>query len=190
LIFGKAAAAVTSDERARAKTINFATIYGQGARALSMQIGVPFDEAKKFIEEYFVRFAGVRAYLDRTVADARERGYVETIFGRRRYIPELKDKNFNVRAFGERTAKNSPLQGSAADLIKVAMIKVAEALRAGYRAKLLLQVHDELVLEAPFAEVEPVSRLVKECMEGAAELKVPLVASVGTGDDWLDAKAG
>jgi len=190
LIFGVAPEAVTSEMRARAKTINFATIYGQGARALAGQIGASYEEAKKFIDDYFVRFAGVRAFLDRTIAGAREKGYVETIFGRRRYIPELKDKNFNVRAFGERTATNSPLQGSAADLIKVAMIRVGAALRKSFRAKLLLQVHDELVLEASLAEVEPVSRLVKECMEGAATLKVPLVASVGAGDNWLSAKAG
>jgi len=190
LIFGVAPDAVTPEMRARAKTINFATIYGQGPRALSQQLGVSYDEAKRFIDDYFVRFAGVRAFLDQTIAGARERGYVETIFGRRRYIPELKDKNFNVRAFGERTASNSPLQGSAADLIKVAMIRVAAALRGGYRAKLLLQVHDELVLEAPTEEVERVSRLVQECMEGAARLRVPLVAAVGAGDDWLSAKPG
>jgi len=190
VIFGVAPDAVTSDMRKRAKTINFATIYGQGPRALSQQLGISYEEAKHFIDEYFVRFAGVRTYLDQTVASAREKGYVETIFGRRRYIPELKDKNFNVRAFGERTAKNSPLQGSAADLIKMAMIKVAAALRSTYRARLLLQVHDELVLEAPVAEVEGVSRLVQECMEGAAHLRVPLVAAVGAGNDWLSAKAG
>jgi DNA polymerase-1 len=190
LIFGVAPEAVTSEMRARAKTINFATIYGQGPRALSQQLGISYEEAKRFIDDYFVRFAGVRAFLDQTIAGAREKGYVETIFGRRRYIPELKDKNFNVRAFGERTATNSPLQGSAADLIKVAMIKVGAALRAGYQAKLLLQVHDELVLEAPAGEVEPVSRLVRECMEGAARLRVPLVAAVGAGDDWLSAKPG
>ncbi len=190
LIFGKAPDAVSQKERARAKTINFATIYGQGARALSQQIDVSYEEAKQFIDDYFRRFAGVRAFLDQTIASAREKGYVETIFGRRRYIPELKEKNFNLRAFGERTATNSPLQGSAADLIKVAMIKVSEALRSGYRAKLLLQVHDELVLEAPVDEVERVSALVKDAMESAARLRVPLVASVGTGGDWLSAKAG
>ena len=190
LIFGVTPDAVTSEMRSRAKTINFATIYGQGARALGMQLGIPFDDAKKFIDDYFVRFAGVRTFLDQTVASAREKGYVETIFGRRRYIPELRDQNFNVRKFGERTATNSPLQGSAADLIKIAMIRVGAALAAGYRAKLLLQVHDELVLEAPASEVEAVSRLVKECMEGAARLRVPLVADVGAGDDWLSAKSG
>jgi DNA polymerase-1 len=190
LIFGVAQESVTAEQRARAKTINFATIYGQGAYSLARQLGIGQDEAQRFIDEYFVRFAGVRSFLDRTVAEARERGYTETIFGRRRYIPELRDKNHNSRAFGERTAKNSPLQGSAADLIKVAMIRVADALRRTYAARLLLQVHDELVVEAPLPEVEPVSRVVKECMEGAAALRVPLVATVGAGPNWLDAKAG
>jgi DNA polymerase-1 len=176
--------------RARAKTINFATIYGQGPRALSRQLGIPFDEAKRFIAEYFERFAGVRVFLDRTVAEARERGYVETIFGRRRYIPELRDSNFNMRAFGERTAANSPLQGSAADLIKVAMVRLAAVLRTGPRARLLLQVHDELVVECPADEADDIVRLVRCEMEGAAELSVPLVVDVGVGDTWLDAKAG
>ena len=189
-IFGVAPSDVTPEQRSRAKTINFATIYGQGARALGRQLGIGYDEAQRFIDEYFERFAGVRAFLDRTVAEARERGYVETIFGRRRYIPELKDKNHNTRMFGERTAKNSPLQGSAADLIKVAMIKVRDALRAGFGAKLLLQVHDELVVEAPESEAERVAALVRASMEGAATLHVPLVATVGIGVNWLDAKAG
>jgi len=189
VIFGVALDAVTPDMRARAKTINFATIYGQGPHALARQLGIPYEDARRFIDDYFARFAGVRAFLDRTVAEARERGFVETIFGRRRYIPELKDKNFSVRAFGERTATNSPLQGSAADLIKVAMIGVSEALRP-LEAKLLLQVHDELVVEAPAGEAEAVARLVTERMERAAELSVPLVATVGIGDNWLDAKAG
>ena len=189
VIFGVAPDAVTGEMRARAKTINFATIYGQGPHALARQLGIPYEEARRFIENYFVRFAGVRAFLDRTVEEARARGYVETIFGRRRYIPELKDKNFSVRAFGERTAANSPLQGSAADLIKVAMISVSDALRSTFQAKLLLQVHDELVVEAPDAETEAVAALVKASMEGAAALRVPLVATVGIGDNWLDAKA-
>ncbi|MBI1723338.1 MAG: DNA polymerase I [Gemmatimonadetes bacterium] len=190
VIFGVAADAVTGEQRSRAKTINFATIYGQGPHALARQLGIPYDEAKQFIEEYFTRFAGVRRFLDETVASARAKGYVETIFGRRRYIPELKDKNYNVRAFGERTATNSPLQGSAADLIKIAMIRAAEALRRDHRARLLLQVHDELVVEAPEREVDGVAQLMKSHMEGAAVLRVPLVASVGIGPNWLDAKAG
>jgi DNA polymerase I len=190
LIFGVPQGQVTPDMRARAKTINFATIYGQGPFALSRQLGITQDEAKNFITQYFARFAGVRAWLDRTIAEARERGYVETLFGRRRYIPELKDKNFNMRAFGERTATNSPLQGSAADLIKIAMIAIDGALRAGGLAtRMLLQVHDELIFELPDGEQEAAKQLVKSQMEGVARLRVPLVVSVGVGNNWVDAKA-
>ena len=190
VIFGVAPEAVTNEMRSRAKTTNFATIYGQGARSLSRSIGVPFAEAQRFIDEYFTRFSGVRAFLDRTVAEARERGYVETIFGRRRYVPELRDPNFNVRAFGERMAANSPIQGSAADLIKVAMVRLAAVLGTERRARVLLQVHDELVVEAPAAEAEETAALVRREMEGAAALAVPLVVDAGIGDNWLDAKAG
>jgi len=189
LIFGVDADQVSPDQRARAKTINFATIYGQGPHSLSRQLGISREEAKQFIEAYFTRFAGVRQFLDSCVEQARARGYAETIFGRRRYIPELKDKNFNMRAFGERTATNSPLQGSAADLIKIAMVRVRDALAAGYKARLLLQVHDELLVEAPAAEARDVADLVKKHMEGAAQLAVPLVADVGIGENWLDAKS-
>jgi DNA polymerase-1 len=189
LIFGVAPEAVTPEMRARAKTINFATIYGQGAFSLSRQLAIPQEEAKAFIAEYFRRFGGVRAFLDRQVALAREQGYVETLFGRRRYIPEVRDRNYGMRAFGERQAQNAPLQGSAADLIKIAMVRLHRALRAeGFAARLLLQVHDELVLEAPQEEVERVAQLVRRHMEGAAQLKVPLVVDVGVGDNWLDAK--
>jgi len=189
VIFGVSQEHVTGEMRARAKTINFATIYGQGPFALARQLGITQDEAKAFIRQYFERFAGVRAWLDRTVLEARERGYVETLFGRRRYIPELKDKNFNIRAFGERTATNSPLQGSAADLIKVAMIHIHASLRTqGLGTRLLLQVHDELVLEVPEGEEAPAKELVKRHMESAAELRVPLLVSVGTGVNWVDAK--
>jgi DNA polymerase-1 len=189
VIFETQPADVTAEMRARAKTINFATIYGQGAFSLSRQLGIPQDEAREFIAKYFTRFAGVRRFLDETVARARALGYVETIFGRRRYIPELKDRNRSVQAFGERTAMNSPMQGSAADIIKVAMISLAGALRSGgYHGEMLLQVHDELVLEAPLPEVAAIRELVRRHMEGAAELAVPLVADVGDGDNWLDAK--
>jgi DNA polymerase-1 len=189
IIFDVAQDRVTPDMRARAKTINFATIYGQGAFALSRQLGITQDDAKRFIDQYFTRFAGVRAWLDRTVAQAREKGYVETLFGRRRYIPELKDRNYNIRAFGERTATNSPLQGSAADLIKIAMIGIAGALKeAGLASRMILQVHDELVLEVPAGEEEAATEVVKRHMEGAARLRVPLVVSVGLGMNWVDAK--
>jgi DNA polymerase-1 len=189
IIFGVAVEHVTSEMRARAKTINFATIYGQGPFALSQQLGITQDEARDFIRLYFERFAGVRRFLDETIERARRLGYVETLFGRRRYIPELKDTNYNVRAFGERTAMNSPLQGSAADLIKIAMINLHRALGDGRaRGAMLLQVHDELVLEAPESEVNEVVVMVRREMEGATSLAVPLVAEVGVGENWLEAK--
>ncbi len=189
LIFGVTPEEVTADMRARAKTINFATIYGQGAHSLSQQLRIPHDEAKTFIDQYFTRFTGVRAYLDGTIEAARTKGYAETLFGRRRYIPELRDKNFNIRAFGERTAQNTPIQGSAADLIKVAMIQIAARLRRdGLRSAMLLQVHDELVFEAPVEELDSLERLVREEMEGAAALRVPLLVEIGRGKNWLESK--
>ena len=189
LIFGVPAEAVTADMRSRAKTINFATIYGQGPFALSRKLGISLEDARLFIARYFERFAGVRAFLDRQVEIAREFGYVETIFKRRRYIPEIKDRNFNMRAYGERNAQNSPLQGSAADLIKVAMVRIHDALAAQrLESRMLLQVHDELVFEVPPAELEAMRALVREHMEGAALLRVPLVVDLGVGPNWLDAK--
>jgi DNA polymerase-1 len=189
VIFGVPEASVTGEMRARAKTINFATIYGQGALALSRQLGITLEEAKAFIKHYFERFAGVRAWLDRTVEEARQRGFVETLFGRRRYIPELRDRNFSIRAFGERTATNSPLQGSAADLIKIAMIRIQAALRAeGLDAKMVLQVHDELVFEVSERQRVEAGGLVKREMEGVADLRVPLVVTIGAGKNWVDAK--
>jgi DNA polymerase-1 len=189
IIFDVPLEAVTKEMRGRAKTINFATIYGQGAHALSRQLQIEFAEAKEFIARYFERFVGIRQYLDTQVAFAREHGYVQTIFGRRRYIPELRDRNFNVRAFGERTAQNSPIQGSAADLIKIAMINVDRTLREGaFSGRMLLQVHDELVFEVPPPELDAVSALVKQQMEEAAVLSVPLVVDVGVGKNWLEAK--
>jgi len=189
IIFGVPLEDVTSEMRGRAKTINFATIYGQGANALSRQLRIEHADAKRFIDEYFERFQGIRAYLDSMVAFAREHGYVQTIFGRRRYIPELRDRNFNMRSFGERTATNSPIQGSAADLIKIAMIRIHELFgREKVESRMLLQVHDELVFEAPPAELESVSAMVREEMESAAELSVPLVVDLGTGSNWLETK--
>lgn len=189
IIFGVALGDVTSEMRARAKTINFATIYGQGARALSLQLKISFAEAKEFIATYFERFAGIRAFLDSQVVKAREKGYVETIFGRKRFIPEVHDRNFNTRAFGERIAQNSPLQGSAADLIKIAMLKIADRLPVdGQGARMLMQVHDELVFEVPVAALDAVRTMVVHEMEHAAELSIPLVVETGVGDNWLDAK--
>jgi len=189
IIFDVPIEQVTSDMRARAKTINFATIYGQGANALSRQLRIEPAEAKRFISEYFERFRGIRLYLDSMVEFARENGYVQTLFGRRRYITELRARNFSVRQFGERTATNSPIQGSAADLIKIAMIRIHDSLRtSGARSIMILQVHDELVFEAPTDEVASLRELVSHEMEHAAELFVPLVVDIGVGDNWLDTK--
>ncbi len=189
IIFDLPMESVTSEMRARAKTINFATIYGQGPVALSRQLKIEVSEAREFIARYFERFVGIRDYLDAQVEFAREHGYVQTLFGRRRYIPEMRDRNFNIRAFGERTAANSPIQGSAADLIKIAMIRIHRRLRdSGMSTVMLLQVHDELVFEAPPEEIELAQELVREEMEHAAELSVPLVVDVGTGSNWMETK--
>jgi DNA polymerase-1 len=189
LIFGVPVEQVTPDMRARAKTINFATIYGQGPFALSRQLGISQEDARSFIARYFERFAGVRAFLDAQVRLARDQGYVETLFKRRRYIPEIKDRNFNMRAYGERNAQNSPLQGSAADLIKLAMIRIHAALRERkFDSRMLLQVHDELLFEVPPPEIEPMRELVRTHMEQVVELRVPLVVDIGIGPNWLDAK--
>jgi DNA polymerase-1 len=189
IIFDVPVDLVTSEMRARAKTINFATIYGQGAHALSRQLKVEHAVAKEFIARYFERFHGIRRYLDSMVEFAREHGYVQTIFGRRRYIPELRDRNFNIRAFGERTATNSPIQGSAADLIKIAMIRIDERLRKRpFQSRMLLQVHDELVFEAAPEELEELREMIREEMEGAASLSVPLVVDIGVGANWVETK--
>ncbi len=180
---------VTPAMRAQAKTVNFATLYGQGPFSLARQLGITRDEARRFIDTYFERFAGVRTYLDEQVDKARELGYVETLMGRRRYVPELRSRNWNVRQFGERVAQNTPIQGTAADMIKRAMIDVQRALdeRDG-GARMLLQVHDELLLEVPEREVDDVRELVVGRMEGAMELKVPLVAEWGMGANWYECK--
>ncbi|HYN83128.1 MAG TPA: DNA polymerase I [Gemmatimonadaceae bacterium] len=190
IIFDVALENVTAEMRGRAKTINFATIYGQGAHALSRQLKIEHAEARVFIARYFERFSGIRRYLDSMVEFAREHGYVQTLFGRRRYIPELRERNFNIRAFGERTAANSPIQGSAADLIKIAMIKIDHLLREhGLAGKMLLQVHDELVFESPPEELDALQSLVRDQMENAAELSVPLVVDIGVGKNWLETKS-
>ncbi|HYW30659.1 MAG TPA: DNA polymerase I [Gemmatimonas sp.] len=190
IIFNVDLAQVTSDMRARAKTINFATIYGQGAHALSRQLRISNVEAKAFIDTYFERFAGVRSFLEGCVVEAKQRGYVETLFKRRRYVPELRERNHNIRAFGERVAANAPIQGSAADLIKIAMIRIHHALeRDRFASRMLLQVHDELVFEVAPDETEALRGLVKGEMEGAAALDVPLLAEMGMGSDWVASKS-
>jgi DNA polymerase-1 len=189
VIFDVPLGEVTPTMRNRAKTINFATIYGIGAHALSRQLKISNAEARQFIDTYFERFQGVKRYLETRVEFAKQHGYVETLFRRRRYVPELRERNFNIRAFGERVAQNAPIQGSAADLIKVAMIRIHGALAARrLQTRMLLQVHDELVLEVPGPELADVTALVKGEMEGATQLSVPLVVETGAGGNWLDAK--
>ena len=189
VVFGVEPDQVTGQMRDAAKTINFATIYGIGPFALAQKLGTSVAEAKTFIEQYFARFPGVRRYLDEQIAHAREHGWVETLSGRRRYIPEIRSGNYNMRQFGERAATNAPVQGSAADIIKVAMINIHQALRdSGIDARMLLQVHDELVFEAPVDEVEKVASLVKSLMESAFPLDVPLEVSTGIGANWYESK--
>ncbi|NNL31467.1 MAG: DNA polymerase I, partial [Gemmatimonadetes bacterium] len=180
---------VSAAQRGQAKTVNFATLYGQGPFSLARQLGIGREEAKEFIATYFERFKGVRDFLDAQVEQAKESGYVETLMGRRRYVPELRARNWNVRQFGERVAQNTPIQGTAADMIKKAMIDVQAGLDGSdFTATMLLQVHDELLFEVPEGEVDGVRDLAVERMEGAVELNVPVVAEWGVGKSWYDAK--
>ena len=179
---------VTATMRSRAKAVNFGIVYGISAYSLSKDIGVTVSEADRYIKNYLRTYKGVKEYMDRTVAQAGETGYVSTLFGRRRYLPELKSSNRNLRAFGQRVAMNMPIQGTAADIIKIAMVRVWRRLRAeGLEARLILQVHDELIVEAPAAEAEKVRALVKEEMESAASLAVPMEVDAKTGKDWGEA---
>lgn len=180
---------VTPDMRGQAKTVNFATLYGQGPFSLARQLGISREEAKDFIATYFERFSGVRNFLDEQIRMAKEDGYVETLMGRRRYVPELRAGNWNVRQFGERVAQNTPIQGTAADLMKKAMIDVQAGLDdMEAEAKVLLQVHDELLLEVPEPDVDSVRELVVDRMERAVTLEVPVVAEWGVGRSWYDCK--
>lgn len=180
---------VTGEMRSRAKAVNFGIVYGIGAFSLSKDIGVSRKEADEYIKEYLRNYSGVDEYMKRVAEQAKETGYAETLFGRRRYLPELKSTNFNMRAFGERVARNMPIQGAAADIIKIAMIRVNDRLeREGLAARLILQVHDELIVECPESEAEQVQSLLTEEMEGAVELSVPMVADAHFGRTWYDAK--
>jgi len=187
-MFGCAPEGVTRDQRNSAKAINFGILYGMGPQRLARDLKITLDEAKDFLEAYFREFPGVRAFQVAAVEKARREGYVETLLGRRRAIPEINSEQPGVRANAENMAKNTPVQGTAADLIKVAMVRIHGRLRAErWEARMILQVHDELVFEAPAAEVERLTKLVREEMEGALALDVPIVADVGVGDNWLEA---
>lgn len=180
---------VTPIMRSRAKAVNFGIVYGIGAFSLSKDIGVSRKEAQNYINAYLEKYSGVNEYMHRTVEKAKADGYVETMFHRRRYLPELVSSNYNLRAFGERVAMNMPIQGTAADIIKIAMIRVQRRLeREQLRARLILQVHDELIVEAPADEAMRVAMLLQEEMEHAAQLNVPLTAEASVGQTWYDAK--
>ncbi|HFI0453350.1 TPA: DNA polymerase I [Streptococcus suis] len=180
---------VTANDRRNAKAVNFGVVYGISDFGLSNNLGISRKEAKDYIDTYFERFPGIKNYMETIVREARDKGYVETIYKRRRELPEINSRNFNIRNFAERTAINSPIQGSAADILKVAMINLDKAIEeAGLSTRMLLQVHDEIVLEVPRAELGTVKKLVKETMESAVALSVPLIADENAGETWYEAK--
>lgn len=187
-IFGVAPEQVNKEERSRAKVANFGIIYGISAFGLSQRMGLSRKDSKEFIETYFATYPGIKEYMEKTIAQGREQGFVETIFGRKRYLPDINSRNANLRSFNERNAINAPLQGSAADIIKIAMINLHKRMQEmRLKSKLILQVHDELVLDVVPEELELLSGLVKETMESVVELKVPLIAECGYGKNWLEA---
>lgn len=180
---------VTPNDRRNAKAVNFGVVYGISDFGLSNNLGISRKEAKNYIDTYFERFPGIKNYMETIVREARDKGYVETLYKRRRELPDINSRNFNVRNFAERTAINSPIQGSAADILKVAMINLDKALTdAGLSTRMLLQVHDEIVLEVPMAELETVKAMVRETMESAIQLSVPLIADENEGETWYEAK--
>ncbi len=188
-VFGIPVEQVTPLMRSRAKAVNFGIVYGIGDFSLSKDIGVTRKEAKKYIDDYLEKYSKVRDYMSETVAKGKEAGFVTTLFNRRRYLPELKASNFNVRSFGERVAMNTPIQGSAADIIKISMVRVySELKKRKLKSRLILQVHDELIVETEKSELEEVSALLKQCMEQAVELKVPMTVEVKSGESWYETK--
>jgi DNA polymerase-1 len=186
-VFGIPPLMVTADHRRQAKVVNFGIVYGLSAFGLSQNLGIEPSEAKKFIEAYFEKYRGVRAFIDRTLEETRREGKVKTLFGRVRPIPDINSKNFNLRGFAERTAVNTPLQGTAADLIKLAMIRIdAAILDRALKSQMTLQVHDELVFEVPENEIDVMRSLVREQMESVHQLSVPLMIEIGVGTNWRD----
>ena len=180
---------VTPQLRSNAKAVNFGVIYGMSGFGLAEELTISRKQAEKYIKDYFERFKGVRAFMDAQVAEAKRIGSVRTLYGRRRSIPEIRSSQYMVRQLGERLAMNSPIQGTAADIIKIAMVKVYDALAEKYPdSRLILQVHDELIIRARKEDAEGVSELLKECMESAADLKVKLIVAENTADNWYDLK--
>jgi DNA polymerase-1 len=189
LVFGATDGKDLKDKRRLAKIVNFGIAYAVEAFGLSQRVGISKAEARKVIDDYFETYKGIRAYMDRIPDEAREKGFVTSLFGRRRYFPGIKDRNFAVRSRAEREAINMPIQGTASDIVKIAMINVSKALaKEGLETKMIMQVHDELLFEAPKNEVDRVSEICKREMENAATLDVPLIAEIGVGDNWMSAK--
>ena len=186
-VFGVAMEDVTKEMRRNAKAVNFGIIYGQTEFGLSKELGIGRKEAKDYIESYFARYSGVKQWIDTTIQEARSSGISTTMMGRRRYIKDINSKNFNLRSFAERTAVNTPIQGTAADIIKIAMLQVQEQLKKrNFEAKMLLQVHDELIFEVPPQEIAGLIVILRECMEHAVNLEVPLKIDVNVGFNWYD----
>ena len=180
---------VTKEQRTAAKAVNFGIVYGISGFGLAEQLGIGRKKAEKYIEQYLEKYKGVKKFMDEIVSQARETGFVETLFHRRRYIPELSSNNYMVRQFGARAAMNTPIQGTAADIMKIAMIKVYEKLeQENLQANIILQIHDELLIECKIEEKEKVKQILKECMESAATLDVPLEVEVSEADNWYEVK--
>ena len=186
-VFGVPAETMDKETRGRAKAVNFGIVYGISAFGLAAQLGIPQAEAKAYIERYFARYVGVKAFIEKTLEQTRREGSVRTMFGRVRPIPDIESRNPNQRGFAERTAINTPLQGTAADLIKLAMIAIDHKLtEQKLKTRMVLQVHDELLFEVPAEETEVVTALVRTEMEGVVQLSVPLMADLGFGENWRD----
>jgi DNA polymerase-1 len=187
-VFGVPLEEVSKEQRYKAKSVNFGLIYGQGAFGLAENLGISRTEAKEIIDNYFKQFPGIRTYMDEVIEKARTFGYVETPMGRRRYLRDINSNNATVRSFAERNAINAPIQGAAADMIKMAMINIHKRLQAkAYRSKMLLQVHDELLFDVHKEELEEITAMVKDEMQKAMPLNVPVIAEAGTGKNWLEA---
>jgi DNA polymerase-1 len=187
-IFGLPPESITPDMRRQAKTVNFGIIYGISPYGLSVELGIPLEQAKELIERYFERHKGVKDFIERNLEEAEVKGYVTTILCRQRHIPELMSQNSNVRQLGERLAINTPIQGSAADLIKLAMVNISKKFcRMNSNARMILQIHDELVFESPEEEIEQIKKVVKEEMEGVIEFTVPIKVDIGVGRNWAEA---
>jgi len=186
-VFKVALEEVTREQRSHAKTVNFGIIYGVSAFGLSEQTGLSRSESKQLIDAYYETYPVLKKYIESQIQLAREQGYVETILGRRRYLKDINSRNAVVRGHAERNAVNAPIQGSAADIIKIAMIRLHDILKKDFQSKMLLQVHDELVFDVPRYELERVKPVIKETMENAVKLNVPLEVEIGVGDNWLEA---